>query len=130
MLRTVFIYLLIAEVLCCPYLCLGEAVDESVVPYRIGGHCCSEKHAEPGSQPPQLPHDGGHDCLCQRAIVDGIRPLELDLVTPPAITWSTGDTLPFSLALSCADASSEPPHHFPPFTSGRDICTLRCLLLI
>lgn len=65
--------------------------------------------------------------MCRGAVVDTEAGTDLDFGA--SLTWvvadvacSTQPVLPY-IAL-------EPPHHFPPFSTGRDVCALTCTFLI
>ena len=118
-------YLLIATVMVCPYLCLGEdaeAVDACATQVRCS---CSDEPANGDKVPPESPDDEGRDCLCQGAIeavkaddssccadellLCRMSPLELDLSRP---------------SYACSTLESGHSVHFPPLSSGREICAL------
>ena len=127
MLRFATSYILIALVLICPQLCWGEPVDG---PGDEVGCCCAEHHDRSSGETPDSPERTDADCLCQRAIMDGVRLSELDSLTPIAVAWLISDAIVPSKTLALADYSSESPHQFPPFCSGRDVCVLTCALLL
>ena len=129
MLRIANSYFLIAIVLICPQLCWGEAVGAAGGTGDAGGCCCAEHHDRSGGETPQSSDENGTDCLCQGAIMDGVRSTEFESLVPLVAPF-VDDAILCSAALSLADASSEPPHHFPPLSTGRDICVLTCALLL
>jgi hypothetical protein len=67
------------------------------------------------------------DCLCHGAIFDGSRTDDNESLSPPVINWVLDVASPFT-NLSLAAVSFEPPHQFPPFSTGRDVCALTCTL--
>jgi len=67
------------------------------------------------------------DCLCHGAIFDGSRIADEEWTSSPAINWLL-EVAPSSTNLSLAAVSFEPPHQFPPFSTGRDVCALTCTL--
>ena len=123
-------YLLITLVLNCPYLCLGEAVGATGAAFQPGGCSCGEHNNPSGGETPQPSDENEPDCLCQGAIIDCVRSVELDSSLSLAIDWLIDDAILSSTTLTLADTSSEPPHHFPPFSIGRDVCVLTCALLL
>ena len=119
--------LLIALVLICPYLCLDEAVGAVVASYPTSSCCCHDQEESSGDKTPESPNDSDSDCLCHGAIFDGSRVSDDELMSSPAFNWLFEVTsAPTNLSL--ADVSFEPPHQFPPFSSGRDVCMLTCTL--
>ena len=127
MLRIATPQLLIMLVLICPQLCRGKAV---VAPCEAHGCCCAERSDSSGNETPAPSDESEPDCLCQGAIMDNVRSTELDLPTPLAVNWRIDDPILSSSALFLAEMSLEPPHQFPPFSSGRDVCVLACALLL
>lgn len=130
MLRITTSHLLIAIVLTCPYLCLGEVASASGESCQAGSCSCAKHQDQATGETPQPFHENESDCLCRGAITGGVRPAELDFSAPLAIDWLSDDAICSFAALSLADTSSEPPHQFPPFSTGRDICVLACALLL
>jgi len=129
MLRTGIIHLLIGVLLACPYLCASES-PSCVTPCQTGGCSCHNHNDRSDEQSPQSP-DGSHpDCLCHGATIEWVRPADLGEPAPPAIIWLIDDFIPMTISLPVSAASSERLHPFPPFATGRDICTLRGLWLI
>lgn len=128
--RIAVTYLLIAIVLMSPQLCLGEAAGVTGAPSEAGGCSCAEHKDHSGGETPQPSDENEPDCLCRGAIMDGVRSTELDSSTPLAVEWLIDDAILSSMALSLADSASEPPHQFPPFSTGRDVCVLTCALLL
>ena len=128
MIRTSVTCLLIAVVLTCPYFCLGEAVGEVLAPgYGCG---CFHNQCQPSDKTPDAPSQNDSDCFCQGAISDGVRSVEFDLELSLHVDWIDGTMLTAATPASFVDASAEPPHHFPPFSTGRDVCALTCALLL
>jgi len=130
MLRIATSHLLIAVVLMSPYLCLGEAAGAVSVPHQGGGCSCAKHNHQSDGEAPQPSDENEPDCLCRGAIMDGARSTELDSSAPLAVDWLIDDAILSSMAHSLADSSSEPPHQFPPFSTGRDVCVLTCALLL
>lgn len=130
MLRTATSHLLIAIVLVCPYLCLGEAVGEIIVTCHGCGSECFHDQCQPNDETPDAPSRSDSDCLCHGAITDGVRSVEFDLDLSLNIDWIGGTTLTPAIPTLFADTSLEPPHHFPPFSTGWDVCVLTCALLL
>jgi len=62
--------------------------------------------------------------------MDGVRTAEVSMVLPPATHWWLDDAALTSSELSPAVSTLEPPHQFPPLSTGRDVCTLTCVLQI
>jgi len=79
---------------------------------------------------PQLPDSDGDDCFCQGAIIDHVRAVDPNEQHMLATGWLDIGPRTTSIGMSTADISSEPPHHFPPFSTGRDICALTSALLL
>jgi hypothetical protein len=128
MLRTTTSHLLIATLLICPYLCLGEAAGAIGASHHKGGCSCT-RHADQSSRETPQPCDENEpDCLCHGAIIGGVRSAELEISAVLSINWLVDDTHLSSIKISSADACFEP--HFPPHSTGREICMLTCVLLI
>ncbi|REJ65704.1 MAG: hypothetical protein DWQ31_17355 [Planctomycetota bacterium] len=130
MLRIATSHLLFAIVLMSPYLCLGEAAGAISAPHQGGGCSCAKHNHESGGETPQPSDENEPDCLCRGAIMDGVRSTELDSSMPLTVVWLIDDAVLAPTAISLADTSSEPPHQFPPFSTGWDICVLTCALLL
>ncbi len=138
----ILIFVLLASVLVCPYLCLGEAVGAEVAPCQSGqrllslfgqaGCCgCSSDQEQPGQDLPSPPLQHDPDCFCHGVISAGVlRSLDFDLSTSPAIYGFIDDAVLPSTGHSLASISFEPPHSFPPFSTGRDVCMLICTRLL
>jgi hypothetical protein len=127
MLRPATIHLLIALVLICPYMCLGEAVSGLVAPLQT--HVCSCNHQDDSSsdKTPDSPNDSDPDCLCHGAIFDASGSADDELASTAAVYWLL-EVASFPTNLSLAAVAFEPPHQFPPFSTGRDVCMLTCTL--
>ncbi len=120
-------HLLITVVLACPYLCLGEARD-SVGSTCTSGCGCSQN--PPADESPE-PSDDDPDCLCHGAVVDAdVRIANLDLVTPLTLSWLVANSTMGSTSTVLARFDFEQPLHFPPFSTGRDVCALTCTRLL
>jgi hypothetical protein len=130
MLQKITSYLLITAVIICPYVCLEDAVATTSAACETD--CCScARHNPPPVEPtPQSPDDSDHDCFCQGAIMDSARVVELDYLTMLTGNWLLGSIQVLSHGPSLADLSFEPPHQFPPFCTGREVCALTCRLLL
>lgn len=126
MVRAAVTYLLIATVLICPYLCLGEnteAADARV--QRVGCSCCHDP-LPPGNEAPESPDGDERDCLCHGAI-------EAAKVEGPDFDadglshfWLATQDVGLALPSTAARCTLDSPHsvHFPLQCSGREICTL------
>jgi hypothetical protein len=125
MARATVTYLLIATVLICPYLCLGEDTEAADAhSLAVGCSCC---HVPLGqdNEAPESPEDGDQDCLCHGAI-------EADKVEAPdcgadALSHFWFSTPDFGLSFpssACGTLDARHSVHFPPLCSGREICAL------
>ncbi len=139
MLQTASSYLLTTVLLICPYLCLGEAACANSTSHHECDCSCA-KHQDRSGEVPLLPSDlHGSDCLCHGAIMDCARGTEHAFAATPTIHWLVDGWLAdgwlaegvslSSIELYLAGLSIEPPCHFPPLSSGWDICVLTCSLL-
>jgi hypothetical protein len=130
MLRTTIAYLLVALLLICPYLCLGEWAGVMGAHSPEVGCSCGER-PETDDNAPKSPADKAPDCLCRGAILDSGRCAELDAEEPLlAIDWTIDDALSSSTGVFSSAIACEGSGHFPPVCSGRDICSLVCVLLL
>lgn len=128
MIRLITTYSLIAVVLICPYMCLGEAVHGAVAPCQKSACCCGEDREDSsGDRTPESPTDRDEDCLCHGAIFDASRSADDELASPATMQWLL-EVASAPTNLSLAAVSFEPPHQFPPFSTGRDVCALTCTL--
>lgn len=130
MLRTTTANLTIVVLLTCPYLCMGEVVGARLGDCQTDACSCSQGDGQSDQETPSSPADNDPDCLCHGALVDVVRTIDFDDSTPLYINWRIVDGASCSTALSLANISYEPPHHFPPFSTGRDVCALTCALLL
>jgi hypothetical protein len=133
MFRAINTYLQIAVLLICPYACLGKASGSESPPESAGCRCCSHEQEQPSQESPATPADQDQDadCLCHGAIVDGkLRTSELDQATPLASGWLIDNLALSSAVPSSATISFERPRQFPPFSTGRDVRALTCVLLL
>ena len=131
MFRLATTYLLIAVVLICPYLCLGEAAYGAGVSSHECGCCCDEQQDQDSShdQTPESPTERDEDCLCHGAIFGASRTAADELTAPAAMSMHWVQEIASSTTnLSLAAVSFESPHQFPPFSTGRDVCALTCTL--
>lgn len=128
MLRITTSYLLISIVLMGPHLCLGQAAGVGTC-CEVGTCCCGGGHERSGGEP-QHSDENKPDCLCRGAILDVVQSAEPEGPTRLAVDWLIDDEVFSAPALALVDSCSEPPHHFPPFSTGRDVCVLSCALLL
>ncbi len=129
MFRLATTYLLIAVVLICPYLCLGEAVHGVVVSCHDSACCCDKPQDSSHDQTPESPTERDEDCLCHGAIFGASRTADDELTAPAAMSMHWVLEIASSTTnLSLAAVSFESPHQFPPFSTGRDVCALTCTL--
>lgn len=125
--RTATSYLLIAIVLICPYFCLGDGCDVIGVSSEPCGCSCVNDRDCPNDD--QQPCQGGDsDCLCRGAITDSVRTTDCDFALPVTVYWLV-DVEPAD-EIMLAAVAAEPPHQFPPFSTGRDVCALICSRLL
>jgi hypothetical protein len=69
--------------------------------------------------------------MCHGAIADGgVRAIDLEMSMPLAVSWFFTDTVCNSTSSTVSYLIFETPHHFPPFSTGRDVCALTCAFLI
>ena len=127
MIRLATTYLLIAVVLICPYMCLGESVLGAVAHCQQNACCCDDEENSSGDQTPESPNERDEDCLCHGAIFDASRSADDELTSPTTMQWLL-EVASAPTNLSLAAVSFEPPHQFPPFSTGRDVCALTCTL--
>lgn len=130
--RAILIHSLVLLILACPYLCLAELV--AAVSERAESSCCGQcrcgdesSRSAPGNEDSN--RDAGN-CFCHGAIMDGSRN-----VAVPADGAPLGVPLlavnPGVLCGALPAAPRDPAAcHFPPCSSGRDICALVCALLL
>ena len=125
MAKATLAYLLIATVLICPYLCLAEGTEAADVCAQAVSCSCSDEPLGQDNDTPESPEGGEHDCLCRGAIEAakiegsdfGADDLSLYWVSPLEI----GLSFPSS---ACSTLESGNSVHFPPLSSGREICAL------
>jgi len=130
MLRTIIAYLLIAVVLICPYLCLGEEGAWTVAHSSAAGCACCGEPAQSNGEAPESPDEGEPDCLCHGAIMDGSR-VECPEARADEMLILALDLNDDTLASSLLSALGSPlPSHFPPLSTGREICAICCALLL
>jgi len=129
--RQTTVHLLICVLLGCPFFCLLELGGKKEAEGRaVSCACCA-----PESSDNQPFHDGSNrarkDCLCQGAIMlpttrvaDG----DVGVATLSAIDHYL-EVTNTPVAESAGEAGlSSFPSHFPPFSSGREICALTGVL--
>lgn len=129
MLRSCVTQLLVVLVVICPYFCLGEAAE---VPgaQSVSSTCCCKRGPTDGDHESPHPQDRDEsDCLCHGAIADGVKVEAAECDTELFVTDL--------LDLSSDVVRSQPSYdlllgvcHFPPFSTGRDVCALTCALLL
>ncbi len=123
--------LLIAILLICPYFCLGELAGGMDALHDSGSCSCSRHQS--GSETPEVPSENQPDCLCHGAgaVSDGLRTAQAESLLPLAIgSWLPEVSSLTSAGPSLAALSFEPSHQFPPYSTGRDVCTLLGILLL
>ena len=119
--------LMIAVVVMCPHLCMGELSVSTSMCQTICG--CSQN--ETGPADPGAPADHNHDCLCDGAVANGeVRTDDCDLRAPQAFSYECIVTPSVYTDSRLTFISFERSHHFPPLATGRDVCALTCTLLI
>lgn len=128
-LRASLAHLLIFVVLICPYFCLGEAACATGTSGHVGDCSCAKHNDHPGGKAP-LPSDSDTDCLCHGAIIANVQTAEHDDPIPLWDHWLIDDAVVSPIDSSLASISFEPPHQFPPFSTGRDVCVLTRALLL
>ncbi|MCA9247578.1 MAG: hypothetical protein KDA42_10695 [Planctomycetales bacterium] len=122
-------HLSIAIVLVCPYLCLGSAEGCSTADVQKDKCCCHCDSREANDDAPPTPRDSGPDCLCHGAVIDGAK-IELQTFADDSALVATL-YLPTSMFVEAQSVAVSPhPCHFPPGSSGRDLCALNCALLL
>ena len=105
---------------------MGEAAGETGA--SKGGCSCTKHTDQPSGETPQPSDENEPDCLCHGAIMGDVRSAELEISTVLSINWLVDDASLSAIKISSADACFEP--FFPPHSTGRDICALKCVLLI
>lgn len=92
---------------------------------------CLQEQEQPGGETPESPVDDDPDCLCRGAIMGGeLRTAERELATSFIINRLIDNAVLSSIDPSLASISLGTPHHFLPFSTGRDVCVLTCALLL
>lgn len=125
MARATVTHLLIATVLICPYLCLGELTESVSCAQAVGCSCCHDPLGQ-DNDAPESPEDGDQDCLCHGAIAA----VKVESPETSASESSFAGTLALDLDRSVLSGSgllsldSRRSVHFPPLCSGREICAL------
>jgi len=127
--------LLIAILLICPYFCLGEIAGGMNALHdsdscSCSGHSCFGHSSQSDGE---APNESQSDCLCHGAgaVADGLRTAQAESL----LSLTIGSWLPDAVSLtsdvpSLTAISFEPPHQFPPFSTGRDVCALVGILLL
>ena len=133
MYRQTTVHLLVGVLLGCPFVCLSELGREKGTEARaLSCACCS-----PESSDSQPCHDGSNreqkDCLCGGAVMfPAVRVEGGDVeVTPLSAIDHYLEVTNTPVAESAGEAGlAFFPSHFPPFSSGREICALTGVLLL
>lgn len=127
--RSSLAYLLILLVGICPYFCMGEASKGADSEASRSHCCCKGRPADGDNESPHAPCRDEPDCLCKGAIVDGVNAEVTEYDTDLLIT----DLLDFSADFVRTQPSADlflGVCHFPPLSTGRDVCALTCALLL
>lgn len=131
--RQTTVHLLVCVLLACPLFCLlalgGEEGPEDRSPSCA---CCS-----PDSSDSRPCHDGSDreqkNCLCRGAVICTIMRVadgDLEATPPSAIDHYLEVTNGPVAEIAGVAGLSSLPSHFPPFSSGREICALTGVLLL
>jgi len=142
MMRIITSQLLMAVLLLCPYLCMGKlashggsSIDAGVcccaVPRDLGRSCPASDKGPASDEDPSLPVESQADCLCQGAISDVSRTVQVEIRLPLSGSVcsfeATGSTLVNpSLTAPSFESSQQPV----PFVTGRNVCALSGVLLL
>jgi hypothetical protein len=131
--RRTTVHLLVFVLLGCPFFCLLQLGGENGAEARAPSCACGSSDSSDN----QPFHDGSNneqeDCLCRGAIMfPGVRVADgevgvspLSAVAPYLAVTNT------QIAESAGEAGvCSFPSHFPPLSSGRDICVLTGVLLL
>ena len=129
MFRAVFAILLISNVVICPFRCLGQLTISACAKKSTSKSCaCCHKISEPNRPVPKSPAKNDGLCFCNGAFVMCCK---MDCLN------NAGDELIVALPVPSRDFNAEicaistlPVSLFPPNSTGRDIRTLTCALLI
>ena len=135
MLRIAIVISLIANVLTCPYFCMGQigAGGSPCSELRTCSCCsksCSSRPSGRDQDTPKVPRESGGNCLCHGAIIDGVKPSEYEIA---GADHSFALLAPQNEILGCSPLSQHSQlffSQFSPLCSGRELCTLICALLI
>jgi hypothetical protein len=113
---------------------MGEAADALSASPEAAKCCCShgDDHSDGGA--PQSPGNGapdnGADCLCGGAIMDGVRAVDPEDMPQLAVAWMKSVPTISLAGIPAANITSNSPRHFPPLSTGRDVCALICTRLL
>jgi hypothetical protein len=122
-----------ALMLACPFMNSGHCCG--ICPSHLAKAACGHDHRSAGNVDPcerdqdapcdhDCPHEIDANCICHGAIVpDAQRRAGRDKIAAVANVWTDAD-FTAQLALPTHDPARCHGCHFPPFLSGRDICTL------
>lgn len=126
MMRTTLTHILIATVAFCPYFCLAELVQGSCERETVCS--CSESEDGSGDKAPGPFDTEEPDCFCRGAIVDGTRvECQETRMDDLPLLWLS-DATTDCCVLSVADDSQS--CHYPPHSTGREICSLISVQLL
>ena len=125
--------LLVCILLGCPFFCLLELGGEKGAEARaLSCACCS-----PDSSGDEPFHDSSNreqkDCLCRGAVIaTPVRGADGDIGVTPLSAIDHYPEVTNTLVAQSADKAglSSFHSHFPPFSSGREICALTGVLLL
>ena len=126
--RAFIAHLLMLVVLFCPYFCMG-AEAESATTHRASSRCasCDEPTSGDNEAPQQREEDS--DCLCQGALLDNAK-VEASETGIEFFVAALVDVNAEVVAAYVSADLSRHVCHFPPFSTGRDVCALTCALLL
>jgi hypothetical protein len=128
MMRTALSSILIALVVVCPYFCLGNIAGDAGA--RTTACSCCQTCGTSGDECPGNSDTGEPDCLCHGAILSKVESSEsaADNFCVHIAISSLVDNRLNGIASSALDESLS--SHFPPLSSGREICSLICVQLL
>lgn len=130
--RVVVTCVLMAVMLSCPYLCLGQRAQDAPASGDATCACCDRSRLPSEREAPEHRDDKQPDCLCHGAIVEGAR-LAPETALSDAFMTQTMDLARDTGAIALSSEASidrAHPCHFPPVASGREICALCGSLLL
>ena len=130
MLHRITPYWLITLLLACPFFCMGNAFGACFMSCHADSCCCTQDTGQSGEEAPPSPSGNDSDCLCHGAVMGGRSTTQTDCSMCLTNRWLMDGPVLFSSDLSLTAVSLEPPHQFPPFSMGRDLCALTGVLLL